>query len=266
MTLPLFFGRPERRLYGMHHRARPVRDHMLMCAPLLHEGMRCHRALWALAEALAAAGVSTLRFDWYGSGDSAGGSDELTLKGMLEDLVAARTEMSADDASSSGYRLFALRGAALPLLAYVRSQGVPARIVLWDPVLVGDDLVAEWRQQHAWQLTAAGRFPRGGAAPEPDELLGFDVDVELLGRLARLDALRMELPAGSEVLLATWDFLPSHRQFVESQQQMGVRVDVVTLDPEDRVDWQDPHAFELQAFPRRSVSRLATWLARAEGA
>ena len=76
----------------------------------------------------------------------------------------------------------------------------------------------------------------------------------------------MELPAGSEVLLATWDFLPSHRQFVESQQQVGVRVDVVTLDPEDRIDWNDPQAFELQAFPRRSVARLAAWLARGAGA
>ncbi|MGH8075189.1 MAG: hypothetical protein ACREO4_14160 [Lysobacter sp.] len=262
MTLPLFFGRPERRLYGMHHRAQPARDHMLMCAPLLHEGMRCHRALWALAEALARAGISTLRFDWYGSGDSAGESDELTLQGMLSDLAAARTEMSTGT-PAAGCRLFAVRGAALPLLAYVRSQGVPARIVLWDPVLVGDELVAEWRQQHAWQLTAAGRFTQGGAVAEPDELLGFDVDEQLLGRLARLDALHMELPAGSEVLLATWDFLPSHRQFVESQQQMGIKVEVVTLDPADRVDWQDRHAFELQAFPRRSVSRLAGRLAGA---
>ena len=89
MTLPLFFGRPERRLYGMHHRARKVRGHMLICAPLLQEGMRCHRSLWALAEALADAGVSSLRFDWFGSGDSAGDSAGLTLQGMLEDLAAA---------------------------------------------------------------------------------------------------------------------------------------------------------------------------------
>ena len=266
MTLPLFFGEPERRLYGMHHRARAVRGHMLICAPLLQEGLRCHRALWALAEALAAAGVSTLRFDWYGSGDSAGESAELTLQGMLEDMVAAHAEVSSDDLSHSRCRLFALRGAALPLLAYVRTQAVPARVVLWDPVLVGDELAADWRRQHGWQLSSAGRFLRGAAAAESDELLGFDVNEQLLGRLARLDALHMELPAGSEVLLATWDFLPSHRQFVESQQQMGVRVDVVMLDPEDRIDWQDPHAFELQAYPRRSVARLAAWLARSEGA
>ena len=262
MTLPLFFGRPARRLYGMHHHARPARDHLLICAPLLHEGMRCHRALWALAEALARAGVSSLRFDWYGSGDSAGESDELTLKGMLDDLAAARSELSAAS-PPAGCRLFAVRGAALPLLAYVRSQALPARIVLWDPVLVGDELVAEWRQQHAWQLTAAGRFTRGAAVAEPDELLGFDVDPQLLGRLARLDALHMELPAGSDVLLATWDFLPSQRRFVEAQQQMGVKVEVVTLDPADRVDWQDRHGFELQAFPRRSVNRLAGRLAGA---
>ena len=265
MTLPLFFGRPERRLYGMHHRARKVRGHLLICAPLLQEGMRCHRSLWALAEALADAGVSSLRFDWFGSGDSAGDSSGLTLQGMLEDLAAARGEVSADDGDPARCRLFALRGAALPLLAHVRAEGKPARIVLWDPVLVGHDLVADWQRQHAWQLTSSGRFPRPGVA-DPDEMLGFDVSDQLLGRLARLDALHMELPAGSEVLLATWDFLPSHRQFVESQQQVGVRVDVVTLDPEDRIDWNDPQAFELQAFPRRSVARLAAWLARGAGA
>ena len=72
---PLFFGPRARPLFGWLHRpaasAAPPLG-LVVCNPFGYEAICAHRSLRHFAEAAAAAGVPALRFDYDGTGDSAG--------------------------------------------------------------------------------------------------------------------------------------------------------------------------------------------------
>ena len=70
---PYFFGPPERRLFGIvtrPHAATEPTANLLVCYPIGHEYLNAHRSLARLAVKLADSGVTTLRFDYAGTGDS----------------------------------------------------------------------------------------------------------------------------------------------------------------------------------------------------
>lgn len=260
-----FFGRPQRVLWGaMHAGAHPGHGRLLICAPLLQEGIRSRRALWTLAEGVAAAGIDALRFDWYGSGDSDGTSEAISFDGLHEDLRMAHAAFPLLSRATGRQRSMALRCAALPLLSETVRQGQPADLLLWDPVLDGKGLLARWRRQHRQQLHWAGRYLSSEVSSDADELVGFSLGVSLTGPLALFDARVAPLPAGSRLLLAVWKTTDELEAFAALQRQAGVQVEILILDAHDAPPWEDPEQFEAQAFPRRSVNQLVKRLAAEE--
>ena len=263
-----YFGRGPRTLLGLRHPPL-VQPHtaMLVCAPLLQEGIRCQRALWSLSEALAAAGVDVLRFDWFGSGDSAGTSADIDVPGLVDDIAAAEFQMrSSAEAAQAGLarpRLFGLRSAALPLLAYASARREPVDVVLWAPALDGRALAAMWREQHRRQLHTAGRFLSANTASDDDELLGFVIDRDLLEDLGAWHGGDLLLPAGSRLVLVQWPASPVDESFTAAQRGAGVMVERFDLDGADEPAWDDPDQFETQIFPRQAVTQLARHLAEA---
>ena len=74
----VWFGPESRPLYGWV--ARPAggvaRGGAILCPPMGEEGRAAHRTFRRLAEELADAGIVALRFDYDGTGDSAGLQDD----------------------------------------------------------------------------------------------------------------------------------------------------------------------------------------------
>lgn len=258
MSTPFLFG--ERRLFGLLH-ATPASLHasshaLVLCAPLLQDGIRTHRAMWSLADAVGHNGVPTLAFDWRGTGDSAGDDDQLTLAGMQMDLAQVEQEIALRFGPVR-VQWLALRSAALPLLAHLSKQRAAADVVLWEPQLHGRRLVLEWREQHRAQLYESGRYVHARHEPDADDLLGFRVDPALLESLAAMDASRLPLPNGSRVRIAVWEMDDELERFAQSQRGHGVSVEAVLLDEGERPEWSVPARFGAQVFPRRAVTQLA---------
>ena len=260
MQEPLYFGDPARPLFGLRHLAdgRQAAS-VLLCSPLLQEGIRCHRALWALGQALASKGLQAGRFDWYGSGDSGGDSTGMDVPGLAADIVMAQRTLGSGGAMPS--RIVALRSAALPVLLHASLRAEPVDLVLWSPVMEGAELVPAWREQHRRQLHAAGRFLKPPIASSQSELLGFEVTE---GFLQALQALRFDtlvLPVGSRVTLLQWQASEHTEEFMRRQNSAGVSVESLLLDTGDEPDWDNPDLFETQILPRRAVARVAAYLA-----
>lgn len=250
------FGRPQRTLLGVRH-APAARAHaaLLVCAPLLQEGIRCQRALWTLAETLAAADIETLRFDWFGSGDSAGSGTDIDLPGLVDDIAMAESLLRTS--AGARPRLLGLRSAALPLLAYASACREPLDVLLWAPALDGRAMVDTWREQHRRQLRTAGRFLSADVVAGDDELLGLVVDSSLLESLEALQGSGLPLAPGSRIVLAQWPASPVEQAFVDAQEAAGVMIEYLNLEGADEPAWDDPDGFETQLFPRQAVNQLS---------
>jgi pimeloyl-ACP methyl ester carboxylesterase len=186
---PFHFAAAESPIFGVYHapvswsgKARAV----VLCHSLGMEYMRSHRAFRQLAELLARQGWHVLRFDYHGTGDSASVSTGISLDTLKEDIALASRELS----SISGVRrpaLIGLRlGATLATLAV--SEGLESDcLLLWDPVLKGDQYLREMEGMQEARLRHP-HFPRKiKPSGEALELLGYEYSRAFLDELQGID-------------------------------------------------------------------------------
>lgn len=146
---PFHFGNGPRRLFGLYTPAQSGAASTraaLLCAPWGQEYLRSHRSMRLLGKQLAAQGWHALRFDYFGTGDSAGEFDEADLPGWEADIELALDELldmtGARKATLVGLRL----GATLAARVAVRRRREVDTLALWDPVLDGAAYLDElWR-------------------------------------------------------------------------------------------------------------------------
>jgi len=200
---PFYFGSSQQPLFGVYHAAAGPAARVggvVICQPFGSEYIRAHRSLRELAQRLAGAGFPTLRFDYYGCGDSGGGSDEGRAERWLDDIALAVAELREASAGSK-VSLVGLRlGATLAALLAARSRDVE-RLVLWEPVMSGAEHLAELAERHRGFFEGRPK-PRGLVEGDPpDELLGFPVTPALRASIERLDLLGLTQAPATRVLL-----------------------------------------------------------------
>ncbi|QWT21723.1 alpha/beta fold hydrolase [Bacillus sp. NP157] len=191
--MPFFFG-VDGGLFGMYHApATPPRRAVLMCPPLGQELIRCHRLYRQLAQALAAQGLAVLRFDYHGTGDSAGDSAEVDWNRCVGDAITAagelRSRAGVDRVIAFGARL----GGSIALAAADRARF--AEVIAWDPVLDGHDYVAALDAMQAALREDGDRFNQPRAhADVAEQWLGFDIGGSLRKQIAALRVAPASVP------------------------------------------------------------------------
>ncbi|MDG2050550.1 MAG: alpha/beta fold hydrolase [Myxococcota bacterium] len=161
---PFFMGPERKRLYGLYHPPvlrGPGGKGVVLCNPLGSESSRAHRSFRILSDSLARSGWHVLRFDYRGTGDSAGDVDSVTLNDWVEDIGVAINELRAI-AELKGVHLLGLRlGALLATAAGLRHADTQG-LILWDPVDLRSQSVlgAQW----TGQLDQPVPMDSGGAA------------------------------------------------------------------------------------------------------
>lgn len=138
---PFYLGTSQRRIFGIHApaaaRAGKPRAAVL-CQPWADEYVYAHRTMRQLAVRLALTGFDTLRFDYFGTGDSAGEESEVDVAGLQAD-VATAIETLNDLAATEKVVLIGLRaGANVAASTAAGAPGVVEALVLWDPILAVD--------------------------------------------------------------------------------------------------------------------------------
>jgi uncharacterized protein len=159
----LTLGSAQRRLFAIHEPAAWAAGRVravVLCHPLGVEYTYAYRSMRHLALKLAVSGCHTLRFDYYGTGDSGGEESETDLPGCEFDVEVAM-EAIADIAGTTKVSLVGLRGGA-NIAAHVamRCAGDVEALVLWDPLTAGE----------TYQRTAALRAV-AGPLPERTALI-----------------------------------------------------------------------------------------------
>jgi uncharacterized protein len=139
---PLYLGTHERRLFAVYEPA-ATKDRRTRVAVLCHpwgaEYVYAHRTMRQLAVKLSASGFHTLRFDYFGTGDS-GGEDSEANPAAAEADVQSAIEGIQDIVGVARVALIGLRlGATLAARAAMRHQESVEALVLWDPVVLPEE-------------------------------------------------------------------------------------------------------------------------------
>ncbi len=147
---PLWFGPEARPLFGWAHppASGVCRTGVVLCPPFGLERTSAHYAYRMLAEHLAARGLFALRFDYDGTGDSAGSDrDHCRVEAWLSSIahaVAFTRQSGCTSVVLVGMRLGALM-AAQAAVSLTKVDG----LVLWDSCRTGREFL---RQERAMQV------------------------------------------------------------------------------------------------------------------
>jgi hypothetical protein len=191
------------RLLGSLHVASRARDAVLLCNPFGEEAARSHRTFRVLATQLERVGISAMRFDYAGTGDSRGDSTGVSIAGWLGDIAIA-AERLRQVSGASRLTLVGLRfGATLAALASASLR--PRQLVLWDPIIDGRAYLEELAAQHqTYMREELGASWRGRAHVRsdgtPTEALGTPISAALADELAAIDLATTPITARCTVI------------------------------------------------------------------
>ena len=249
MEQPLYLPAAPGPLFGVLHRPEgdgAPRAAVLFLPPALDEKRASYGAMARLARRLAQAGCAALRFDPYGTGDSAGDSTDVSVSSMERDAAAAagflRGRCPGAELALVGVRL----GASLAL-----RLGPPlgaAKVAAVAPIASG----ANWLRQERGRRTLrrsmiarelAGRGSGGDAPAFPSEALppgaaedleGLPLSAGFIAELGALDLLAGEpLAPGAPAALLV-QVSPRKSPLAETEalaRRFGARVACLGIEP-----------------------------------
>jgi len=252
---PVWFGPADRPLFGWFHQPDDGRatGGVVLCPPVGRDHLQSHYAMRRLAVGLQAMGLCVLRFEYDGTGDSAGAS---TDPGRVEAWVGSVTaaigvvrESGVSHVALVGMRI----GATLAAEAARRDGGVD-ELVLWDPTVSGRAFLSEQRILAALWVGAAEERQDGSV-----EIPGLVLEADTVAGLRTLRIDGSARPLASEILVLTRTGEVDARlnnslgsAHVEWAQATG---------QEALIDAESPH----QVLPDVAIDRIAAWLARHAG-
>jgi alpha-beta hydrolase superfamily lysophospholipase len=244
-TFGTWFGRAERPIAGWWTSPkRPSRDGVVIASPLGYEYWSCYRSLRTLAESLARAGWHVLRFDWDGTGNSAGAADDphrvSAWRASLAAAVTAMRESGIQRVTLLGVRL----GATFALLD-AAALGADA-VVACAPVTCGKRWLRELKMLGVAHPNAPGTMIYSGLV----------VDPVTAAELAAIDLVRDVPPAAGRTLLVT-RAKGIDAPFIDALAANGRALDVHTCESMQKM--LDAPAGE-DAVPEGFIEPIVRWL------
>lgn len=245
---PLLFGSRDRQLFGIHSPAAAGggrRRCAVICPSWGQEYQRGHRACRQLAERLARNGCDVLRFDYYGTGDSAGAGDQVTFDGCVKDAITAVDEARAL-AGARNVLLVGIRlGAAIALHAAAESRAVDA-VALWDPVVKGAGYLNE---------LAAAAHGAGTRSDGTRFVGGYPLSETFEREIAAIDAIGARSGPDRILIVASEE----RAEYDDLANALRSDADVeYAVHPGPRA-WDDEAALGVGAIPVELLDHIVNW-------
>lgn len=256
---PFQFGIAHEPLYGVYHP--PLRPSsqpaaVLLCPPIGHEYQQTHWAYKQLANRLGKLGFPVLRFDYFGTGNASGDTAEGNIERWLKDIqLAGETLLKRSGATrliTIGWRM----GATLTVLA--SHQQRPDIMILWDPVISGQQYLSNLQALHHAKLEQMNRTKDFPPDRRPLDLMGYIFSDTLLNELNNLDLLTTSLHAPDTLTLLIDTNNHQHQQWVEKLQQHGTPFTSNII--EDIPNWHHLKSMEAALLPNKTLNKITQQL------
>jgi alpha-beta hydrolase superfamily lysophospholipase len=222
---------------------------VVMCRPLGYEALCSYRTYTQLAQTLSDAGFDVMRFDYHGTGDSAGGDeDPQRVDAWLASIEAAIDE-TCRLSGATRIALFGTRfGGTLAVQAAVQRGGVDT-LMLWAPCASGRTFVREMRAADAARGLASSQAGLEG--------LGTLFTPETLDAMGALDATKAPVAPAKDILIIGRDDVPAIGPLPERFRALGAKV-TSTVWPGYAGMMAEPHEAVLTPQTLESITQ---WLA-----
>jgi pimeloyl-ACP methyl ester carboxylesterase len=260
---PYYFGTHGRRLLGIYEAARSGKANRatVLCHPWGAEYIHAYRAMRQLAKMLTSNGIHTLRFDYFGTGDSAGDTTTGDLGGWETDIQSAIEELK-DTTGVTRVSLVGLRlGATLAANVAVRVGALVHSLVLWDPVVSGAEYLTELHY-----AARTGRLRLGGAVARPaahgggHEIMGFPLTEAAAAAIRRIDLTALAPALPHRTLVVASQSLGSHPSLQRAldQRQAPLAIEHINSPP-GWVEWPLHHPLS-GTVPVSILRRIVQWM------
>lgn len=251
---PRWFGPPDRPLFGWFHLPDDgqARAWAVVCPPLGYEATGTHYTLRKLSEGLAASGVAVLRFDYDGTGDSAGRRDDPCRVPAWRASVAHAVAAARATADLPVVLIGERMGATLAALTAADDGGI-AGLVLWDPCVKGRSFL---RQEHALMRIVTGVEARTDGVVET---MGYAYSPDTVADLHALDVAGPDIPPLADEVLVLWRPERSHDLELEAKLTAdGASVVNGVAENQDEMFMRDH-------VPVGTVAQIVEWTAQFGG-
>lgn len=259
-----YFGNADQSLFGIYHAPLTNADRdmgIVLCNPFGSEYVFSHRTLRILAVRLAGIGFHVLRFDYFGSGDSAGESDAATVEQWKKNISMAIDQIK-DVAGVSRVSLIGLRLGATLAAIVAPDRGDVENLLLWEPVIQGQAYIKEMESiQQSW--LALEDFPTSVIQrdqDEPVEILGFPLTSAMRESIRKIDLLNLQRRPARKVLLlrnlASIDDAPIAKHL----GSLGAAVDKLKLVSPSV--WLESSGFSRVVVPNQILQSILEWISR----
>ena len=241
-----YIGRGERQLFSVRYspqsgdpKWKSARRHgVVLCHALGHEYTRAYRNLQQLALMLCSDGFEVLRFDYFGTGNSAGRYEDFRVESLEADLRHA-VEHFVDSTDIEDVSLVGIRIGAT-IAARTQFECPISKIVIWDPVFDGSHYVTNLAALHSYALESQTRFPTPKST-DVDQLFGHRWNDEKRSSFHRLKLKSIPTSGLERLLVASENYL---------SDELGAQAPAVDWPIEqtrDEIYWHRPE-FTERAF------------------
>lgn len=180
---PAFINSRNRQIYTVLQRPATHNDNgrgILLVSPIGNEQRRVQRPFRNLMQNLSRQGYTLMRFDWRGTANSSGNTDQInSLQPWIDDLQDAAEQLANH---VSCIDVVAIRmGALIASQTPIKCVPINARYY-WDPVASGRTWLNEMETLHSGILNDTFRFlwPRKRASGEISEFAGLELNNSLI--------------------------------------------------------------------------------------
>jgi pimeloyl-ACP methyl ester carboxylesterase len=214
-----------------------------MCPPLGSEYLFSHPTFKLLARTLAESGHHVLRFDYYGSGDSAGNFEETDQEQWLRDIDTAIDELK-DLGNLERVTLMVLRYGGYLALEKAKARKDVDRLVLWNPIVDG--------RQYLTEVCAPGVGANGNSDAD-----GMVVTPRIRADIERatVDSFGTDLPATLILVTTT----PSNQYEILRARLASAGSRATFQHVADVPAWRNSHLVA-SALPVTAVKTITEWL------
>jgi pimeloyl-ACP methyl ester carboxylesterase len=225
-----------------------------MCNAFGHEAMVSHRSYRRLAQHLAAEGFAVLRFDYDGTGDSAGeDSDPNRVDAWLDSIRRACSEAIALSGAEHTI-LFGMRLGALLALAQAERAPVDGLMLLAPP----RSGRAWLREMRALQAIKGARSELDSDVSSDPGIAGFLLDHSTRADLERLDAAKVRTcPARNAFIIARDDLPGAEAILVDQLGRLGLAAELCATPGYAASMPEDPFK---SVVPVQLFDDIAAWL------